>query len=87
MDKYLKGNELYFTAKCSARCSLPDASNLLPATRCPSCLRAAEPSACLPPRLRAAGLADREMVGFDQEPSAPPFRPQPAALRAFTVCL
>ena len=44
MDKYLKGNELYFTAKCSARCSLPDASNplpLAPSGRCVSlCLRA-----------------------------------------------
>ena len=38
----------------------------------PPRLRAAEPSACLPSRHRAAGLADREMVGFAQEPSAPP---------------
>jgi hypothetical protein len=38
----------------------------------PSRHRAAEPSACLPSRLRAAGLADREMVGFAQEPSTPP---------------
>lgn len=30
MDKYLKDSELYFTAECSARCSLPDARNPLP---------------------------------------------------------
>jgi len=31
MDKYLKDNELYFTAECSARCSLLAACCLLPA--------------------------------------------------------
>ena len=38
----------------------------------PPCLLATGAGYALLPRLRAAGLADREMVGFAQEPSAPP---------------